>query len=494
MKNYLFPAGAVVAVVLWAMSITPAYAADSTFNVNSYIPQKFTDFQLRLDGGFKFTGKNEKGASQSGVDNPRGEYQDSNDVREIMGAVEAVYRYETIPRYWRLSLDASGHAYHVSGNLDYPSYWLRDHGKGVYPGAEAGFYLFSDLLISFVGQAGWDYSTGSEGDGETLKYHERTYSFDIGILPGWGRMYEGQYAATSLYVVDELRKANVLIKEPDYDEMLKLTELVHHYRQTHAIDSRLHKIEALSRVMDYLREIGVVDSIGPYGCLLIQDVWDYYPVTSRHFGFRGRIGAGWQYEYFSFHQTSAIHYYEHEKKYTNRPYVIGVLEWGKPFGLHWQLDFQAVAKHFVKPFSKRIFNEINYVPNPSFAFRHEDETYSEYFADRILEISSAVRYIYNSRTSASLEAEYDLRHYHWRDKLQYNGYIPDYHIEIAGGRDHRVGSLAAILEYRVSIPTTLLVTAVYSATDWTEDRGDFNISDINTRGYIVTAELMHFLF
>ncbi len=53
MKNYLFPAGAIVAVVLWAMSITPANAADSTFSVDSYIPQKFTDFQLVVNSGSK---------------------------------------------------------------------------------------------------------------------------------------------------------------------------------------------------------------------------------------------------------------------------------------------------------------------------------------------------------------------------------------------------------------------------------------------------------
>ena len=480
--------------MLWVVSFGPAYAADSTFNVDSYIPQKFTDFQLRLDGGFKFTGKNEKGESSSGVNEPPGGYQDSSDVREIMGAINVLYRYETIQQYWRLSLDASGYAYHITGNMPYYSYWLRDHGKGVYPAAEVGFYIFSDLLVSFIGQAGWDYSPGINRNDEALKYHDRTYSFNIGALPGWGRIYEGQYAATSMYIVDELRKADVLIRELNYDEMTQLTELVHYSRQTHAVDARLHKIEALSKIMDYLREIGAADSVGPYGCLLIQDVWDYFPVTSRRFGFRGRIGVGWQYEYFSFHKTSAIHYYEHEKKYTNRPYVIGVLEWGKPFGLHWQLDFQAEGKHFVKPFSKRIFNEINYAPDPLFGFRHEDEAYDEYFADHILEISSAVRYIYNSRTSASLEAEYDLRHYNWREKLQYIGYIQDYHIEIAGGRDYRVGGVTAILEYRISIPTTLLLTVQYSAEELTYDMGDFNVYKTRTHGYYCTAELVHYLF
>jgi hypothetical protein len=498
MKTYSFPAAAVVTVMLWAVSFGLACGADSTFNVDSYIPQKFTDFQLRLDGGIRIEGTRTDGWAISDPDFPAYTYDWSYDIQEGRGAIQAVYRYETIPRYWRLTIEAAQAAISRNGEDRYSTDWPPGGKRGLYPSADIGLYCLGRVFFSLIGKAGFNYGSNESDEGET--FQSRQYSLDLNVAPGWGRLYEGQYAATGMYIIKELKNNDIMMRDLEYDEMLQLTELVYHYRRTHAIDSRLHKIEALSGIIDYLQRIGAADSVGPYGCLLIQDVWDYFPNLSRRFGFKVRVGGGWEYKYYSDDQTvesksggaTISHYYQYHMKVTNRPYMNAIIEWGKPIGLHWQLSFQGEGKHYIKPFDKQTRHSTRYLPSPT--LYSWSEYYWEYEADHSLGVESSVRYIFDSRTSASFVGQYDLRHYHVTIKESYMPSDSDIPRESDQRFDRRKLYLNAILEYRISVPTTLQISAAFLSFNSEEKRGTQRIDKEKTHSYQFTGRLTHNLF
>ncbi len=415
MKKYLFPAGAVAAVVLWAVSFGPAYAADSTFSVDSYIPQKFTDFQLRLDGGLRIEGERTEAKPSSEEGDDLGEQIKSYDVQELRGALATNYRYETIPHYLRLSLAAAGYDFNLNGGTGYIPDWPKRFQKGIQLSIDAGVYLFSDFFLALEGYGAWDYGGTTTGIETT---HGRAYFGEIDVFPGWGRTYEGEYAATGMYIIKELRDDGILDREPDFEEMLTLTELIYHYRQTHAIDTRLHKIEALTRIMEYLQEIEAIDSTGPYGYLLIQDVWDYFPTFSRRFGHRFRVGGGMQYSYSSNDLTrerktdgiTTSHIYNHYRTTKETPYIAVLMESHHPLGLRWQIDLEGKSLFL---FDRRYKYErlfINYMSGSNQPL----ERVTNLDADRQSLLTVSLRYILDSRSNARLTATHDWIHYHMR--------------------------------------------------------------------------------
>ncbi len=413
MKIYLFPAVAAVAVMLCAVTFGPADAADSTFSVDSYIPQKFTDFQLRLDGGLHIEGEKTEHAANSFAGDLLREQNESYNVEELRLAGKTTYRYETIPRYLNLTLSAAGYGTNINGYYRQSADWPSQFKKGVQSSFDVGAYLASDFLFSITGDGAWDYGGIRNNDATS---HGRTYATTIEILPGWGRMYEGEYAATGMYIVNELRHNEILLRDPNYEEMIQLTQLVHHYRQTHAIDERLYRIEALTKIMKYLQEIGAIEDIGPYGYLLIQDVWDYYPTFSRRFGHRLRAGTCLRYSYASNDSTmervtdgrTTYHRYNHREASDRAPYLVLLWEWQRPFGLRWQIDLEERSRFYFDRHYRSERVNVNYVSGSIQPL----ETVTEYRENRYVHLAGTMRYILDSRTNAQMTTSYDITHYH----------------------------------------------------------------------------------
>jgi len=94
------------------------------------------------------------------------------------------------------------------------------------------------------------------------------------LLYGYGRVYNGVYAATAMYMIDELKKAGYIDKEPSYPQMIEMTDIIYQYRLKYYDDRRIHRIEALTAVGEYLQQQGLADDFGTGGQLIIQDVWD----------------------------------------------------------------------------------------------------------------------------------------------------------------------------------------------------------------------------
>lgn len=279
--------------------------------------------------------------------------------------------------------------------------------------------------------------------------------------------------------------------------MQELTALVYHYRNTHAVDARLQKIEALSKILDYLKQCNVIGDAGPYGYLLIQDVWDYFPTVSRRFGYRFRLGSGINYQYQSSRSTikresngvTTYHSYGHSRSQTTQPYLTAIAELAHPLGLRWQVDLLTQWKYFIKPENWGKSFSIQYIP------LRELGTAARFYsceADQTLQFSGLCCYIIDSRSNAKMSFTYDLNHYNSR--TQYEQFSSGEARFSEQSYDYFGSAFTAALEleYRINIPTILTVRLQYSDTD-NEMRDNLREED-DSRYYQLRAEISHYLF
>ena len=434
------------------------------------------------------------------------------------------------------------------------------------PSIDAGKYVYRDFFAAANGYVSFAYSeTPTDRD----RIHSRYYYFDgeyyslsksytmldrstdnrqwalgLEVLPGWGRVYDGVFASTALYMIEELQKNQLLKRVPMRDEMLELTELIYQYRQKHAIDSRIRRIEALTEILTYLRDVGVTDDLGPYGHLVIQDVWDYFPRESRgsvvrtmryfdgmyfpvtikggmgvarSFGTRVRAGLGADYRYDSgqqtylrdtestytrYHKDSAgivdtlsgyttWHSYYHRKNTSGNVYLTGLVEHHVPVSRKWQVDLSAQARYYIYTDHDYSLFTVYYRDNRSSErMITEDWEYDDHYS---LGFWASALYIVDSRTSLNVQALYNYEQVEYevtRRQLVNNsltGGKYSYHSEywqfvLSGG-----------LIYRISIPTTLHINANYYRTS--SEAVQYLVSnDYADDSYELSVSLSHYLF
>jgi len=509
------------------------YSAEPSFSINSYIPERFTDFKWQIGGNLRLNG----GYTDYHVDDyspyPRFENGSrSSDMQTIQFNTTASYRYETIPRFLYLATTLAGGFNHrnllssndatdtiavidrTNSDSDIKSYDFRV-GQNI----DVGQYLVGDAFISAGGYLSMSYGessneqTGSDIDtywlypGDTVVVqtremhsdspsNQKSYSLDFRIMPGWGRIYEGQYAATAMYMINELKGEEVLKRAPGPGEMRELTEIVYQYKLSHAIDKRLHKIEALSRIMDYLRDNDIIDDTGPYGYLLIQDVWDYFPTYYRRFGYKFRAGAGIVYqtlrilssreqqnhyttESYDFNDPVSrdtiddldlVHLNSRYRKSENRrPYLSVLAEYCRPFNLRWQMDLTGDFRYYPNAYTTTIDHSIFY-SGVSFIKSYDIlmDTYIDYNAYHLIDLQGLVRYIYDSRTFAEFAAIYN--HLHYNSSRRSNLFDKRVNQEFVGLPERSdlsrgLLTLRGSVNYRISIPTLLSINLEYTKSE-----------------------------
>ena len=279
-----------VLTALCALVIAAGSAvASDGFRIEDYIPEKFTDLEWRLNGSLNLKGTNQDEERRTPTSSyiVFSENATDNQYNQLGFSTFIAYRHETIPRTLKLSTGLSMTYYRnkrestieridrlaTSDNYESES---EEHtiSIGWSPSLEFNSYLTGDLFAGVTADASFDYLNTPKNDatsfndnehllGEYKRYYLNYRSVDqtanrkkgavsLTIGPGWGRVYEGQYAATAMYMVDELRNGGVLEREPSKEEMLQLTEVIYQNRMAHEVDHRLAKIDALNAVTAYL--------------------------------------------------------------------------------------------------------------------------------------------------------------------------------------------------------------------------------------------------
>ncbi|MEW5923413.1 MAG: hypothetical protein AB1746_05445 [Candidatus Zixiibacteriota bacterium] len=539
----------ILSFILFVILISAAIAVNADqpqFRVESFIPQKFTDLEIKLDGAI---GNNGSDTDMDMIEPDMERYSNSSDDGQnidIGGTL--VRKYETIPKFYEyhggLSFGFRNRDNDAKSRTgDDSVFWVKDEWESssyefdlfTENTIDAGAYMLEDLFLSGrVGLDGYygkapenkisDYSYRREDQiGEYYEYitnsdretsdEVKRIEINLEFLPGWGRLYEGYFASTALYMIDELKKNGYLEKIPDYDQMMQLTEIIYQYSQKHVIDSRIRRIEALMAITEYLQTHNLIGNLNPSGQVIMQDVWDYFPRNSRKFGYRFRIGPTYSYYYQKSYSTTKLNQYSlttHTESYfeplvdtvafikskidSNRDNRISnritgfafMFEYHKPLSHRWQLDAMANYTAYMKYESnikeKNTNNLIAYSSSTERDIQHHDR----YEGD----ISAMATYIANSRTSLSLTGNYSIYHYK-RIEVRSNNNGTQSKFKDPSITQEEVG-LVGGLEYRIAIPTTLIINAAYGFNSQEQPSTD-NYMDTDRNSYLFNIRLEHYL-
>lgn len=416
--------GLALTVTCWLLWVASGAASHSTsFKISDYKPTKFIDFEWRLDGGASmghegYGDNNERDAGTSVIN--LDEYYNSEGKIACNLASDWRFRQESRQAQFDVSLAFEGNLFYygetfedMGGDTLGGSSYSRDRATRTRAStsteiqAEGRFFVISDFSVSGILSAKHSFVDNSERDskyGESLKYEENgdfAYSFTSAsetfngdvwkrislsgdIFLGWGRVYEGAYAGTALFLIDELRYRGMLMREPTHDEMIALTDIVREYRLSHAFDDREFRSTALTALMANLTDHELIREPGAGELLRVEDVWDYFPAPSRRFGWIVRAGFGGTDSYRS--ELSSSTYEAHSIKIepdddlpelmdttiSESPRRVGSshyssfeaadrltarLEYYRPLSTRWQLNALIQARYF--------FNNANEEPDYS---------------------------------------------------------------------------------------------------------------------------------
>jgi len=537
------------------------FAETAGFQISDYIPERFEDLEWRVNGAFRLKGDNNENTSNRNRTYPYNDDYLVNMDRDYDQFIFALgsdlnYDYVTIPHFLIIntSLDANINfsSNHINNSEHYSNFWDQeksDKSSRIYDfrinnKTEAGHYLNNDFFISAIANFNYTYSEVGKDNREQFvehKYYYEPYTtvnqsrsdvdqrsdsrnifIDGELSTGWGRVYEGSYASTALYIIEELKKDGLLVKNPTQRNLLNLTEIIYQYRQKHAIDKRIHKIESLKNIIEFLEKENLIVGTGANDYLLIQDVWDYFPRYNRKFGSKIRLGVGFDYNYNNYHysSTSDSHSFEYryndnnpqlkdtlyirtwtDYKYASRKfdysgtYLALNAEYNVPLNHQWQLKFLTSNKYYLK--AERDNENYNsfidtYSSYPWLVTDNID--YNDYYQ---LQLVSDIDYIINSRTSMNFLGVYS---YYNRDLDGISRSVSDFFENSNTQKIKESGwslSFNVNMKYRISIPTTFNVNLSY-VTSHNDNiiyyNDDKNAYDFDNGHYFLTLSLAHYLY
>jgi hypothetical protein len=477
--------------------VSLGYAGEPQFRIDSYIPQKFVDFQWKIDGFVAIEGERLEAVDERTEYGIRTEYVKTRDEQAFQIESNINYYRETKTDFllWALR----GNYYLVNSSPSGSGSHSDLSEPGLHFSGEGGTFVISDFFVSSAIDLSWVYIHNLHDINPDR--HQREYDLCVAIMPGWGRIHDGRFAATAMYIVNELKNNGLLSRPPDNAEMLELTDKIYTFRTEYRVDERLHKIESLKAIIEYLESQGIVETTGPYGYLLIQDVWDYFPKESRRFGFRASAGFGFRYLYITDQMTDKresdgqvdFHQYSHATRTFESPYIDTRIEFFKPIGMRWQLSLESHWKYYVRQKDRREYFRVAYQPNigstmGKYIFRHD--SYYNFLA------TGSLRYILDSRTSAIVTAEYELNHYYrWRDHYRLSPDEEYNHRENITKLETSYLRLWGEIKYRISIPTTLRVRiTMFRNNEQDNDLERNRYLEYSKFAYHLSASLVHYIF
>lgn len=531
---------------LMIVLFSSAVAEDNnTFKIESFIPEYFTDTRLSISSELNISGGDSKTSEFMEPEsyNAHYDYESNSNSKNFNLGGYFSYRYETIPKYLNFSLRLSGYygSYYnenSSNSADTAGYSYIGSSEGdedyyevsFEPHVDGGYYLQNDFFVSAVVDADIRYRDYPEdfyksrsqyqymapdgyinstnySDENTSSDDTKDFFISLQLMPGWGRVYEGMFSSTAMYIVDELRNSNLLIAEPTDEQMKTLSDIIYKDMLRHYIDYRIYRMEALQAITDYLLLQNLIADSNVYQHLIIQDVWTYYPRTSRRFGFRIRGGFGLEFMHYKYAYTADFESHDYElfyhidtlddidtlwtndrkgRYYTSRettntyPFIGGEITYYKPYDHRWQINLSGSARYYLGAVTKWSWEETNYaIEDPS-----EPDTTD--LTEREIELTgfytlaagaSAV-YLPSSRTTVVFSAQagiygfgQDVTHYEadLSDTADYTFEGP----ELGGQFWSR---FILDINYRLAIPTNLYLRAEYNS-------GPYNSLNFSRRLY-----------
>ena len=518
MYRYYYRVGFAISLVLLCGIASNIWAETGGFKISDYIPERFEDFEWRVDGSFRMSGndtENDIDANQLSPYKPNQKINKTVNNHDYNYSLRSniAYDYITIQKFFNIHISLDGNTKfgnsdtkeigQIFNRLETETSYLstQAYNLNFYNSLDAGRYISKDFFLSAKSYFSYYYNEVPKYQDEYFHKYEydedpefiirqdwensseridaRNINVDGQVMIGWGRQYEGYYASTALYMIEELKDNGLLLEAPSKENMIMLSEIIYQNKLKHYIDKRLHKIESLKEIISFLKSEDIINGSGPNDYLLIQDVWDYFPRNDRRFGSQVRIGIGMNYDYYSHHSSSTRNNRSYDYLYdTNNPDIIDTLsvwfsedfryysrkndfhgtyliinaEHSLPLNHKWQLTFTTENKFFLRAENKEnhysISNSYGYSPIIS----NEDMSYDDFYQLRFI---SDIDYIVSSRTSFNFLGSYT-----------YNNRVIDVDMTSVLGvmetiNTYRINESSwdlyfrVDLNYRITIPTTL---------------------------------------
>ncbi|MEZ5357523.1 MAG: hypothetical protein R3F48_01750 [Candidatus Zixiibacteriota bacterium] len=521
------------------------HAGDNEFKVTSYIPEHFTDFQWYVEGGFNLGGNSSNMEQYSSLGYLHTDEDSKSSDQALSMTSNSDYLFVT--RTMNFSSHTSVYSFFnfentnttespigtqpttVYNSSDYQGREVtcrleQDFSAIIYP-TDVFFSKF-DVAFSYDGdfqpkQTNHNYRkhiydpvnpTYIVIDDDERKRPLKTYRYTINaaLSQGIGRVEYGVYGATALYIIDELDAKGLLIKRPDYDDMMKLADLLYQYENSSSDDARIHRMESIQGILEFLSETGALADSGPISFVVCTDVLDYFPKDNRAFGFRIGAGVGLSYSFYKSDQTNesidrryqyyyddantsifdSVRYFEstsHDNKVTqtiNRgPYWVLTAGYYRPIDLKWQLGVSGEFRRYFDAESETNYNYYIYSSTVTSGESRNKTSYDDWYS---ASIAGQVTYIMNSRTSGAFINSYSFN----QRKRTNENYLGD--LSHDDSRSNTI-QFTSQLSYRLAIPTTLTAELSYIITDsdnyydevWRENDG---------RHWGIAVGIAHYLY
>ncbi len=313
---------AILLLLFSTVSVSAVYSESLTkFKITDYIPEKFEDFLLYIDGSGSFELRNRNdNASVRNSSVERDQYISSL-------VLNSSYLFETIEKRLRIDLDLN---YELESNrsgsidirensnytlqkiilnsdsnikkyglrihLDASSYFAQEifhnfqvmgtYSKSIDDG-ELNFSMQS-LDSNLVGDILTEINRNSNTYRKSKSSYE-AYNFTAIVGVGWGHKYVGVYSATANYYIDLLKKNDLLIRNLSNAEMLELTKLIYEHRLEKHYSKRELRIKTFKAITEFLITIGIINQENFLPTFLLEDIWDYFPKDPRYFGFQVQV-------------------------------------------------------------------------------------------------------------------------------------------------------------------------------------------------------------
>ena len=482
-------------------------AAHSPFTIESYIPELFTDKVWTVGGNFRLSANSSDNVEfESGLD-----FDNSTSTKYDFGVNSSFsYQYQTIPEYFQMKI--RGTAGFNSNSADSENYnenlrssrlsyyrWNKREQKmldlSLTPSITYGKYLKDDFFtqLSFMSAVDIDHSFKNNlynidsslydlNDAYRTSYRNeysegnrtlRHYSTRATLSTGIGRIYSGRYAAIILYIIRELRDKNLLLTEPDSGMLRELTEIYYQLSNKHTIDIRLKEIELIDSMVTHLVNNKIIEPDNRYASLIVNDIYNYYPRADRSFGFKCSIGFGFEYRYLSNKNNSDVSVLRYDiidrinspvvdtQIYYNDKYesymhleqeelsknIFAQIEYDKPISEVWQVNTQMNGSYY---FDSYRIDKIYETEVTDFSYNSDySRTSIDYLKNYRFQTSISSLYILSTRTIFNSSISYQYRRYQEerdeRSRNDKNWYF----------------RLSSSLEYRIAIPTNLIVNSTY---------------------------------
>jgi hypothetical protein len=262
------------------------------YKIQDFFADSLTTWQVYGSSDFRGNYKEDK------VDDKEDGELDSYYLSTINLSPEISYKFKYIRPYYKNTLNLNSglnifrHKYRYSKTINLEKGFDLNYNFSRYN------YLKNKLGYGFQ-SSGYLYLTNDNFDikDDDSRWREngeriiKTNQYNINISPGvsYGRIYNGQYAAKAMEIIDELRKMGLLKSELSLKEFRELSQIIMKRKATYHYDNRIKKIEALNAIMEYLIDIEAVEPDSYSAAFILQDIYSYGLIgkeSDRKFGFK----------------------------------------------------------------------------------------------------------------------------------------------------------------------------------------------------------------